>query len=402
MPVNPEWPLERIKFIIEQSGCEICVIEKKLLASVAEELKKYNLSLTEIPFNESFSILKIQNQKKNFPPELTYLLFTSGSTGFPKGIAHCSESVAAFLKWCSKEFDKYKLKRFVSIAPFNFDLSVFDIFYPLMKGASLYVPDQLTVANTRLFSNYLASRKIQVIYTTPSYLNLFLQTGQPEKRNLNSVKLVLIAGEALTRSLVSDLKKYFKKAVFYNLYGPTETNVCMFHKVNISDKNHNVPIGKSCYPREISVSKDEELIYKGRLLMKAFINEKGIHKIKKGALYRTGDIVQKAQAGEYEFVRRKDSMIKRNGFRIELNEIKRVLSSCEGVNNCEVLKMNNDKGEIIAFVETHENLSELSLKKACLDKLPSYMLPNRIIPVFEFPLNLNHKVDVNRLKENYL
>lgn len=404
MPINPEWPAERIQFILKHSGLQACIIENKYLAKASEVLSSVT-SYEEHIINEDYTFIKTNLPTRTYPKNLSYILFTSGSTGFPKGIVHCSDSMTAFLKWCKKEFTKYKVSRFISIAPLNFDLSVFDLFFPLETKKQLYLPKQNTISNTRLFSLYLSINKIEALYITPSYLKLILQTGQLTKYNFKSVKLILIAGEQLNYELVKELKKHFKKAAFYNLYGPTETNVCTYHKIDfgkLKAKDFIVPIGKPCYATQVKLSKTSELTYKGKLLMKATIDEYGVHLIKTAAVYNTGDKVKKLSNGAFEFVGRGDSMIKRNGFRIELSEIKNTIIGFEGISNCEVIAIDNPKVEIIAFVESTTEISELQLRNFILTKLPSYMLPDSIIVLKKFPMSLNHKVDLQKLKENFI
>ncbi|MBK7667419.1 MAG: hypothetical protein IPJ32_08840 [Sphingobacteriaceae bacterium] len=136
--------------------------------------------------------------------------------------------------------------------------------------------------------------------------------------------------------------------------------------------------------------------------MKATIDEFGVQILKGTVTYNTGDKVKKLSNGSFEFVGRGDSMIKRNGFRIELSEIKNALIGFEGISNSEVIAIDNPKIEIIAFVESGIEISELQLRTFILTKLPSYMLPDGIVVLNKFPISLNHKVDVQKLKENYI
>lgn len=405
MPINPDWPSERIQFVFQHSGVQGAILQNIYLEKAIEMLDNVCPDYEEHAINEDYTFIKTNLPGRKYPKGLAYVLFTSGSTGFPKGIVHSSESMFAFLRWCKKEFTRYKIQRFISIAPLNFDLSVFDIFFPVYSKSSVYLPDSITVSNPRGFVQFLIKHKAECIYTTPSYLKLLLQTAQLQRYNLKFVKLILVAGEQLHYDLIRELKKHFSKAVFYNLYGPTETNVCAYHKIEMTKVRKdetNVPIGKSCYPDSIKVNKDSKLYYKGKLLMKAVIDENGVHPVRKWHFYNTGDKVKKLKNGLLVFVGRGDTMVKRNGFRIELSEIKNALSEFRNISNCEVIVSDNPKVEIIAFIESKEAISELELRTFLLTKLPSYMLPDGIIILEKFPVNLNHKTDVQKLKKNFI
>ena len=401
IPVNSEWPIDRVKFILQSINTQFLIVDDARFELVKEILNDFLGSYSANSTNRGFHIFKLNVDKKiSLPKELAYVLFTSGSTGSPKGIVHTNQSAFAFLNWCLKEFKQYNIKRHVSIAPLNFDLSVFDVFYPLLNQFSLFVPEVATVSNTRLFAQYLNQNKIESLYTTPSYLNLLEQTGKLSTYDFKHVKLVLIAGEALSYDLVRRLKTHFKNAVFYNLYGPTETNVCCAQKIDLKRQvSEFVPIGKSIIKGNLTYTKQGELCYKGKLLMAGYVNDSGYHSIRKNAIYKTGDYVS-IQKGVLSFVGRKDNLIKRNGFRIELSEINTALRKHSEITNCETLFLKKEN-LVVSFVESGNDLSQLALKTFCIKHLPSYMVPDLIIVLRKIPVNLNHKADFIALKEIY-
>lgn len=402
IPLNVDWPMERIEFVLQSTGTECLIVDEGRISLASELLEKINISYTrEILSSNMFMLRLKQNHRIRLKKDVSYVLFTSGSTGFPKGIVHTQLSALTFLNWCIKEFKSYKIKRHVSIAPLNFDLSVYDVFYPLLTQSTLFVPNSAIISNTRMFAKYVSDHKIESLYTTPSYLNLLEQTGKLAAYNFSHVKLILLAGEVLSYDLVHRLKAHFTKATFYNLYGPTETNVCSAYKIDLKKRNSEfVPIGKSILKGNLKISKQGELLYKGKLLMSGYINEKGFHALRKGAVYKTGDYVKADKNGLLCFIGRKDNLIKRKGFRIELNEINAALRNHSEVNACESLFVKEEE-LIVSFVESAHDLSQLALKTFCLKHLPSYMIPDLIVVLRKIPVNLNHKADLSALRNIY-
>jgi len=402
IPINNDWPSDRVKFILENTGTATLIVDENRCSIASDLLNEMGVQFTMVRIDGNFYLFSFKSIRKiRLPKALSYILFTSGSTGYPKGIVHTHESAFTFLKWCLKEFKSYKIKRHVSIAPLNFDLSVFDVFYPLVNTSTLFVPASSIMSNTRLFAKYVNDQKIESLYTTPSYLNLLEQTGKLSAYDFKHVKLILIAGEALSSDLVKRLKVHFKKATFYNLYGPTETNVCSAFKIDLKKlSGEYIPIGKSIIKGNIKLSKQGELLYKGKLLMSGYINDKGYQALRRNSVYKTGDFVTCDKNGLLNFIGRKDNLVKRNGFRIELNEINKALQKHSSIGRCESLFIKEDS-QIVSFVESADDLSQLALKSFCLSHLPSYMVPDLIMVLRKIPVNLNHKVDQTALRKMY-
>jgi len=353
------------------------------------------------------------------PSQLAYILYTSGSTGRPKGVMLSHGNAACFIDWCSDVFTSNEHDRFSSHAPFHFDLSIVDIYVSLKHGATLVlVEEQLGKEPARL-APWIAEKKITVWYSAPSILGLLAQFGKLEQHDYSGLKLVLFAGEVFPLKYLKLLKSLWRHPRYFNLYGPTETNVCTYYQLPRLIPQHQtepVPIGKACpyceplvvdeSGSEVAAGVEGELCIAGPSVLQGYWNlpENTVKAFLPGRdrrWYRTGDIVVELPDGNYKFLGRRDRMIKKRGYRIELGEIEVALYRHPAIKEAAVLAFPDDDGvPIKAFTSTRDGskLSIIELKKFCSENLPLYMVPDSFRCLDSLPKTSTDKIDYQKLK----
>lgn len=405
IPLDVTSPIQRNKIIVENCNLKILITEKQNIES----------------FKDSFSVIWtyhnlvfLKNNAKEFiksPDELAYILHTSGSTGIPKGVMYSHTGALAFVNWCLNEFDLSPTDRFSSHAPFHFDLSIFDIFVCIAKGATLILIDESTGKQPLLLTKKISDFQISVWYSTPTILNLICEYGKTEKYDLSHLKLILFAGEVYPIQQFLKLYQKFPDITYYNLYGPTETNVCFYYKINtINNIQQQIPIGKVCehYTAKIYPEASKgELLISGTALMLGYWNEKELTNEKividnsKINWYKTGDIVTIDSENQYQYTGRIDRMIKRNGYRIELDEIEQTLLLDNQIQSCAIIsKLNSENSiKIIAYiVSSNESIkSFIYMKNFSIKILPLYMIPDDFIFIDSIPVTSSNKTDYQKL-----
>ena len=354
------------------------------------------------------------------PNDLAYILYTSGSTGQPKGVMHSHGGAFTFLDWCARTFATGPDDRFASHAPFHFDLSVFDLFASCRAAATLIVIGEALGKDPVRLGAFLARRRPSVWYSAPSILALLAEHGGLDRQGAAAPRLVLFAGEVFPIASLRRLRALWPEAEFWNLYGPTETNVCTAQpipKTIPDDRTTPFPIGSVCPPlrsrvvdeagRDVPAGTLGELWIAGPGVMRGYfgqpeLTEQAFSRAPGGeAWYRTGDLVVDDGNGSYTFHGRRDRMIKKRGYRIELGEIESALQCHEGVERAAVVAQSNDTGvAITAFVtmKPDHKKSIITMKRHCTVYLPHYMVPDSITFLPSLPTTSTDKVDYQGLK----
>jgi amino acid adenylation domain-containing protein len=351
--------------------------------------------------------------------DLAYILYTSGSTGIPKGVMLTHENATSYVDWCSDVFQPEADDRFSSHAPFHFDLSILDIYVPIKHGASAHlIPDELG-KSPRDLAAFIAERRLTIWYSTPAILGLLAEFGRLGQYDYSALRLVLFAGEVFPVKQLRRLQGQWPTPEYYNLYGPTETNVCTFARIPRpipAERTEPYPIGWPCShcltlvldPEKQPVATGEEgLLYiagpsvfagywqRPTETGAAFIEHDGQR------WYNTGDVVVENSDIGFLYVGRRDRMIKRRGYRIELNEVESGLYLHPRVSGAAVVAVPHPEAgmRIIAYVVANPDsqLSVVEMKTFCNQRLPGYMNPDFFIFVDGLPRTSTAKTDYQEL-----
>jgi amino acid adenylation domain-containing protein len=336
---------------------------------------------------------------------LAAILYTSGSTGVPKGVALSHRAMRNFADWASNTFQISGSDRIASLAPFHFDLSVFDLFSSLSCGASVhFVPAGLTLSPSRLTA-WLSEQRISVFYTVPSLLGFIALKGSLTSISLPDLKTILFAGEVIPTQQLKKLCELLPDVNFYNLYGPTETNVCCYWPVDRErlKSGQPIPIG---YPAcgavlQIDDETNELAVKSANNLSGYWIQGQLINALTADHFYHTGDKVSLNEQGEYCYHGRLDRMLKCSGYRVEPAEIESVLLQCPEVINCAVIGIiDSTCGQRPAAALVLKTGSKLeAVVKSVKQKLPAYMHPGKFIELESLPYLTNGKTDYRKLHQ---
>ena len=345
--------------------------------------------------------------------DLAYVLYTSGSTGAPKGVMLSHANALAFVGWAAETFGVRAEDRLSSHAPLHFDLSVFDLFAAAYGGAAVVlVPSRTSVFPVEL-ARFIEVNGITVWYSVPSILTALTLHGDLRAGSLPTLRAVLFAGEVFPTKHLRRLMQLLPHARFFNLYGPTETNVCTYHEVRpLPEDATAIPIGKAIDGVDAFALTDAgetaapgevgELCVRGASVMQGYWGDaERTAKVLRAAAYHTGDLVRRDADGDYWLLGRRDAQIKTRGYRVELGEIEVALHEHPAVSDCAVVAMPDDEvtNRIAAFVVGARAITESELVRHCADRLPRYMIPEVFAMVPELPKTSTGKVDRRSLRE---
>ncbi len=352
--------------------------------------------------------------------DLAYVLYTSGSTGTPKGVMLSHTNAFCFLDWCEASLELRDGDRFSSHAPFHFDLSVFDLYASCRRGGTLVLIGESLAKDPIRLGPYLSERRIDVWYSAPSILALMAQHGGLDQAGYRAPRVVLFAGEVFPIRHLKRLRALWPDAAFWNLYGPTETNVCTAFPVPRAipdERDTPYPIGPVCPPlrarvvdehgRDVEPGTEGELIIAGPGVMRGYfgrpdLDAKAFVRDHDGtAWYRTGDLVVDDGQGCFEFHGRRDRMVKKRGYRIELGEIESALYRHDDVERAAVVARSDESGvsiEAFVSVKPERKASIIAMKRHCTLYLPHYMVPDKIAFLANLPTTSTDKVDYQGLK----
>lgn len=410
IPIDPTYPKERIKHMLEDSKAEILIIDEANY-NIVKDIHVNDLVVFEKDITTNYNVLspKVQINNQN----LAYMIYTSGSTGAPKGVMISHRSIVNRLLWMQKKFQLTKEDRVLQKTPYSFDVSVWELFLPLLVGSRLVIAEKNGHKDSRYLCELIQKESVTTIHFVPSMLAVFLE--DKFVKNCTSLVNVICSGEALSYELK---EKFYKTCCgeLYNLYGPTEAAVDVSYW-NCKDNSiqYTVPIGYPISNIQLYVLNDNldvvpvgvkgELYIGGVGLARGYFNRPKLTADKfipnpfssdySSRLYRTDDLARYLPNGSIEYLGRCDNQVKIRGLRIELGEIEAQILKSENVREA-VVQVENfgdlDK-RLIAYLVCNEEVDVTSLKARLREKLPDYMIPYQFVELEKMPLSLNGKLD---------
>lgn len=412
IPLDPLSPASRIHTIIHDCDMQMLITTQQrsegLLDTGLQDVQCLDVAseTTGMIWKDLVTLSRaILIEAGSYASEIAYILYTSGSTGKPKGVCISNRNALAFIQWALDILRATPADRFASHAPFHFDLSVLDIYVAFAAGATVFlIPDTVSFIPQYLV-NCIVQEQLTVWYSVPSVLTLMMEYGGFLDLSSLPLRAILFAGEPFPRKQLQRLyQRWSKNTRLFNLYGPTETNVCTFYEVtHLADESEDsIPIGKPCSGDRVWAQKEDgtvalpgeegELMVVGPTVMVGYWGqpEQG------DKPYATGDIVRLREDGNYLYLGRRDRMVKIRGHRIELDEIEATLERHHAIAEAAVVTIGKDlETRLIAFIvtATSDVPSLLDIKRHCAEQLPRYMIVDEVHQVSSLPRTRNGKID---------
>ncbi|UHA73334.1 non-ribosomal peptide synthetase [Paenibacillus sp. 481] len=429
MPIDPEYPVDRIGYMLEDSGTVLCIVEETSL--IPQHTTVQVLSLDMIEMHASSDAEHVNSTMPNAtcihnldpvnkPEDLAYVIYTSGSTGKPKGVMIEHRNVVRLLFNDRNLFDFNENDVWTLFHSFCFDFSVWEMYGALLYGGKLVIVPQSIAREPERFLALLREEQVTVLNQTPT---AFYQLAKLEEQLDMPVDLqvrnVIFGGEALLPIQLLSWKKKYPNTKLINMYGITETTVHVtykeigFEEIQLRTSNIGKPIPTlQIYildeQRELNpIGVEGEIYVGGEGVARGYVNRPELtserfipHPFEPGKrLYRTGDLARWLSNGELEYLGRMDHQVKIRGYRIELGEIEFRLLGCEGIHEAVavVKKDAADEDTLCAYYVSDRPYQTAELRTQLLQHLPQYMLPAHFIPLQSIPTTRNNKVDVTAL-----
>ncbi|WP_313715261.1 non-ribosomal peptide synthetase [Atlantibacter hermannii] len=411
VPLDPSYPEERLLFIAHHADIYFIVTNPSLCSKIAfDDDKKININALNLNTVSNTVLPAVDDEA------LCYVMYTSGSTGQPKGVMVRHRTVVNYLRWMQQAFGLTHHDVVLNQSTFSFDVSVWEIFWPLITGASCALISDESKYDPSQVIQFMQQHSVTVAQFVPTALRALVAVQKLE--SCSELQHIFSGGEALDQKLVDDLAAQFSGKI-HNLYGPTEATIYACHWLCQPGSDYTiVPIGIPIphvrayvldeQGNQLPAGASGELYLAGDTLAQGYINDPEQTRSRfindlfatdtPSLMYKTGDIVRAREDGVLEFLGRIDSQVKLRGHRVELNETEAILRKYSKLANAAVILVNNVRSgapEMAAFYVTKENetVEEQQLKEHLYNILPFYMIPSYFIEQDFIPTLPNGKVD---------
>jgi len=424
LPLDPSYPDERLKFMLNDSGISILITEERL-SDKFSDFFGINIDLDsdwhEISKSNTSTLINYSNLQ-----DLAYIIYTSGSTGNPKGVMVEHHSLTNYLIWCKTAYPISVGSGALFHTSIAFDLSITTLFVPLITGKTVYMNAKKKGIDCLIYGMERL-KNLTFVKLTPTHLKLLRQN--PSFSNLiQGTNAIILGGEELLADDIIACQKNSPNIDIFNEYGPTEATVgCSLFKVESTVlENKVIPIGRPIANTKIYILNSElqpvpigvvgELYIEGMGVARGYLNAQDLNRNKfiknpfnndvNSKLYKTGDLGRYLIDGNIEFIGRLDNQVKLKGYRIELGEIESEICKIEWVHQAAVIlkKDSSDHQFLVAYIVIRENISERenlqsgpAIQRILSKNLPHYMVPNIFSFILEMPLTVNGKIDKNEL-----
>lgn len=412
-------PKNRINMILDTLKPKVLLTECQYLQDV-EGIEYRGIMIIQLDeIKSSLSVKKLSEcRRKIIDQDPVYILFTSGSTGIPKGTVVCHRSVINYIESVISIFCLNDTTNFGSQTPFYFSMSVLDIYTNIFVGGTFTIIPKLLFAFPVKLIAYLNEYRINTIYWVPTAMNIVANRKTFSVIKPEYLRCILFAGEVMPVKQLNYWMDNLPQLVYANLYGPTEiTDTGTYYIVNRKfENNESLPIGIPFPNSDVILLTDEnqladdegEICFRGSFLGAGYFNnweksqevfcQNPLNTAFSERIYRTGDIGKYNKRGELLYISRKDFQIKKSGYRIELGEIESNALSIEEIKDC-VCVYDDVNSKIVMYYTG--NISESSLVSMMHGKIAKYMYPDKYVKKKSLPINANGKYDRIKLLEDY-
>ena len=414
VPIDWTGPLERTRSILTSCQVRVVLADPRCqgLSGTAEAV----VPLDAVTWDRILQCEPLETDATaRRPDDLAYILYTSGSSGIPKGVMTTQRNATSYVDWCSGLFGASQEDRFGNHAPFHFAMSIVDIFLPIKHGGSVHLVPEDLGKNPRELASFIGKQRLTVWYSTPAILGLLAEHGNLNRVDCSSLRLVLFAGEAFPIKKLRRIMEVWPAPAYYNLWGSTETNACTYlpiPKPIPAERTEPYPIGKAGSHCSALVLDDdampvaqgqEGLLYlSGPSVFPGYWGRETVFLDRDGLRWHnTGDVVRELENEGFVYVGRRDRMVKRRGYRIELGEVERGLYQHPAVTEAAAIAFqDNELGtRIIAYLVAPQEPrpSMVEMKTFCNQHLPVYMNPDVFVFIEVLPRTRSNKVDYQAL-----